>query len=62
MEVSPGLEQKNITTLVLITLAAIIILAVSFYASYSYSRLTPGGIVLPGGVSYLGNSPTPVSR
>ncbi|OGG21611.1 hypothetical protein A3B48_04860 [Candidatus Gottesmanbacteria bacterium RIFCSPLOWO2_01_FULL_40_10] len=52
-------NQANITKLALITVGAVLILAVAVYAAYSYSRTNQGGIVLPGGVTYLGSTPTP---
>ena len=52
-------EQTNIVKLTLITLGSVLVLAVAVYAAYSYARSREGGIVLPGGTTYLGASPTP---
>lgn len=53
-------EQTNIAKLAVITIAAVIVLGIAVFAAYSYSRSKEGGIVLPGGVTYLGETPTPI--
>ncbi|OGG04483.1 hypothetical protein A2W14_06290 [Candidatus Gottesmanbacteria bacterium RBG_16_37_8] len=58
-EVPSDDQPTNIAKLAAITVGAILLLGVAVYAAYSYSRTKPGGIVLPGGVTYLGATPTP---
>lgn len=51
-------SQSDFTKLAIITVIGVIILAGAVYAAYVYSRKQTGNIVLPGGVTYLGSSPT----
>lgn len=51
-------QSPDFGKLSLLTIVGIIILAGATYASYRYSQTRPGDIVLPGGVTYLGPSPT----
>lgn len=54
-----GEEQLDIVKLSIITFAGILILSIAIFAAYKYSQRQSGNIVLPGGVTYLGPSPTP---
>lgn len=55
-------EQQNFTKLAIVTIAGVLILLGAIYAAYRYSQSKTGDIVLPGGVTYLGPSPTPSSQ
>lgn len=48
----------NFTKLAIATIAAVVILGGAVFATYRYSQKQMGNIVLPGGVTYLGASPT----
>ncbi len=52
-------KQLDIVKLTIVTIAGILILSVAIFAAYRYSQKQAGNIVLPGGVTYLGPSPTP---
>lgn len=58
MSEDKDLKQSNFGKLTLATVGGIIILAGAVYASYRYSQSRSGDIVLPGGITYLGPSPT----
>ncbi|OGG17645.1 hypothetical protein A3D78_05320 [Candidatus Gottesmanbacteria bacterium RIFCSPHIGHO2_02_FULL_39_14] len=51
-------DPINIFKLTTITIGALLILASAFLIAYRYSQSRQGGIVLPGGVTYLGSTPT----
>ncbi len=52
-------EQPNFTKLAIATFVGVVILGAAVYAAYRYSQKQAGNIVLPGGVTYLGASPSP---
>ncbi len=52
-------EQLDIVKLTVVTIAGIFILSLAIFAAYRYSQRQAGNIVLPGGVTYLGPTPTP---
>ncbi len=54
-------EQLDIVKLTVVTVAGILILSMAIFAAYRYSQRQSGNIVLPGGVTYLGLSPTPTT-
>lgn len=51
-------NQANFPKLTIIIVAGIIILSLSVLAAFRYSQKQSGNIILPGGVTYLGPSPT----
>jgi len=55
-------EQPDFTKLAIATLVGVIILGGVLYAAYRYSQNQAGNIVLPGGVTYLGPSPSPFEK
>lgn len=58
MENEKELEQPNFTKLAIATFAGVLILGCAVYATYRYSQHKAGNIVLPGGVTYLGATPS----
>jgi hypothetical protein len=62
MDETPGENTLGSNKIAGITVAGIIILALSLYAGYRYSQSKRGNIMLPGGATYLGNTPTPIPQ
>ena len=60
MEEQTVKQEVNYIKIITIIIAAVIILALSIFVAYIYSQSKQGGIVLPGGITYLGASPTPI--
>lgn len=54
-------DQTDFTKLALATLAGVLLLGGSVYAAYQYSQRKSGNIILPGGVTYTGPSPTSIA-
>lgn len=52
-------EQPNFAVMGIATVIGIVVLGLSVYAAYRYSQTRGSGLVFPGGVTYLGPSPTP---
>lgn len=52
------LEQPDFPKLILATVIGVLLLGGAVYAAYRYSQKQAGNIVLPGGVTYLGPSPS----
>lgn len=52
-------EGGNFVKIALVSLGAVLVLGGAIFAAYRYSQSKKADIVLPGGVTYLGNSPTP---
>ncbi|KKS97775.1 MAG: hypothetical protein UV73_C0005G0052 [Candidatus Gottesmanbacteria bacterium GW2011_GWA2_43_14] len=52
------MENKDIVKIAVMTAGAAVILGGSLYAAYRYSLAKQGDIVLPGGTTYLGATPT----
>jgi hypothetical protein len=52
-------EQIVAIKLAIITAVGVLFICGALYAAYRYSQSQPNDIVLPGGVTYLGPSPTP---
>ncbi len=55
-------EEINLAKLVIITVCAVFILGTAVYLAFRYSQKQSGGIILPGGVTYLGETPSPAPR
>ena len=56
-EVNPN-RNPDLTKSALLILFGIVIFAGVLYASYRYSMTKNSDVILPGGVTYLGPSPT----
>lgn len=52
--------MEQFAKIAFISIAALLILVLSLFLGYRYSRTFPSGLIFPGGVTYLGQSPTPV--
>lgn len=57
MEKEQEFDQPDFAKLAIATIIGVLILGGSVYAAYRYSQRQGSGIVLPGGVTYLGPSP-----
>jgi len=55
-------DQPDFSKLAIATFVGVIVLGVAVYAAYRYSQKQAGNIVLPGGVTYLGPSPSPAQQ
>lgn len=58
MEKEKDIDQPDFTKLAIATFIGVLILGGAVYAAYRYSQKQAGNIILPGGVTYLGPSPT----
>lgn len=58
MDQDKDFEQPDFTKLAVTTLIGAFILGLAVYVAYRYSQGQPGNIILPGGVTYLGPSPS----
>ena len=50
--------KRNTIKQAIVFFGAILVLGISIFAAYRYSQSKSGGIVLPGGTTYLGQTPT----
>lgn len=62
MEKKREIDQPDFTKLAIATFLGVFILGAAVYAAYRYSQRQAGNIILPGGVTYLGPSPTTVTK
>jgi hypothetical protein len=58
MDKEQDVDQPNFTKLAIATFLGVVILGAAVYIAYRYSQKQAGNVVLPGGVTYLGPSPT----
>lgn len=55
-------DEFDIPKIVIASVVGMLLLGGALFAAYRYSQSKSAGVVLPGGVTYLGPSPSPVSE
>lgn len=53
-------ESLNIKKMIVVTVIAIVVLGLTIYAAYLYSVRQSSNIILPGGITYLGPTTSPI--
>lgn len=59
MDSSNEAALERFAKIAVIAIGALMILIGTLYISFRFSKTQPSGLIFPGGVTYLGQSPTP---